>query len=72
MAQRCSEAEKALSSILRAANGGLKAAAAGREEAKALADALRGGEENGEPAPAASAGSSGRQLRQSGSGRQWR
>lgn len=71
LAQRCAEAEKALSSILRAANSGLKAAAGGREEARALADALRGGLENAGPAPA-SAGGSARQLRQSGGGRQWR
>ncbi len=72
LAHRCAEAEKALSAILRAANSGLKAATAGREEAKALADGLRGGEENTVSAPAVSAGAGGRQLRQSGGGRQWR
>ncbi|KAL4426810.1 hypothetical protein ABPG77_006596 [Micractinium sp. CCAP 211/92] len=68
LAQRCAEAEKALSAILRAANSGLKAAAAGREEAKALADALRGGEENAGAVPALSTGAGGRQLRQSAAG----
>jgi hypothetical protein len=71
---RFAEADKLLSTILKAANGGLKAVAGGREEAKALADALRsssssGGAENAGGGVPASAG---RQSRQSsGSGRRW-
>lgn len=67
--QRAVEAEKALASVLKAANAALKAASAGREEAKALADALRSGAENAPAAPATSTG--GRMSRQSG-GNRWR
>lgn len=67
---RWAEAEKALGAVLKAANSGLKAVAAGKEEAKSLGEALRscvGGVENAPAAPAVSSGRS----RQS-SGRQWR
>ncbi|PRW58458.1 hypothetical protein C2E21_3031 [Chlorella sorokiniana] len=67
---RWAEAEKALGAVLKAANGALKAVAAGKEEARSLGEALRscaGGAENAAAAPAASSGRS----RQS-TGRQWR
>lgn len=76
LTQRCGEAEKALAAILKAANSGLKAAGGAKEEAKALAQALRSGSSNGscgaENAPGAGGAAAGRHLRQSAGGKQWR
>lgn len=65
--------EKSLAAVLKAANTGLKAAAAGKEEARGLGDALRAGAENapGSVAPH-SAAASGRGSRQSTGGQRWR
>ena len=70
MEARCGEAEKALSAILKAANNGLKAAAAGKEEAHALGEALRAGAENAPAAPPSAA--PGGRTRHSTSRQGWR